>query len=181
MKTYTLSLAAGSASEIGVIGHAFLVLDASGSLEVETDNNMVSSLEAGQGWKSTEEFKSIFITSPTTQVIKVAAGFGEFVDNRLVVSGGLNAKLKSSDTATFGSATVGVTAAVLRASNSNRKSCLVQNLGASAIYIGASSVTTANGIEIKPGQSATFYTGAALYAIGATAGLDVRYLDEVYV
>ncbi|MBI4720823.1 MAG: hypothetical protein HY770_06310 [Chitinivibrionia bacterium] len=73
--------------------------------------------------------------------------------------------------------TVGI-AAVEIVPGRSRRSVIVQNLSTNDVYVGGSGVTTANGIKIIPGASATIYTSASVYAIASGAGSDVRYLEE---
>ena len=61
-----------------------------------------------------------------------------------------------------------------------RTEILVQNLGTGAIYVGASDVTTANGIQVNAGASLGLNgvaTPDALYAITASGTQDVRVLE----
>lgn len=79
-----------------------------------------------------------------------------------------------------GAVTVGTSAVVIAAAD-DRESILIQNLGAADIYVGGSSVTTANGVKVTAsGGTLTLYTCAAVYAISGSAGNDVRYLEETY-
>lgn len=84
-----------------------------------------------------------------------------------------------SATLTGATVTIGATAAVIVAAKASRASIVVQNVHATnVLYVGPSSVTTANGLRLNPGESIEFtdYTGA-IYGIASAAGTDVRYLE----
>jgi len=77
-----------------------------------------------------------------------------------------------------GNISVGTTPTLIKAANTARKSLLIQNLGTGAIYIGGSTVSTANGIKLDAGENITIdRTTAAVYGI-STATQDVRFLEE---
>lgn len=76
--------------------------------------------------------------------------------------------------------TVLATVTALVAANANRKAVTFQNLGSVDVYLGGATVSTANGLKIAAGADYTVtWTTAALYAISATAGQDVRVFEEV--
>ena len=85
-----------------------------------------------------------------------------------------------SHSGSYGTVTIGGTAAVIKAANSQRKSILVQNVHASnVLYIGDdSSVATTTGIRLIAGESIEIndYNGP-VYGIASAAGTDVRYLE----
>lgn len=73
--------------------------------------------------------------------------------------------------------TVGTTAVQLAAASAGRRCLRVFNAGSDHIYIGGSGVTVAGGcVKVAPGQLWEEVEGAAaaIYAISATAGQDVR-------
>jgi hypothetical protein len=74
--------------------------------------------------------------------------------------------------------TVGGTQLVV-AALASRKNLLVQNLDNKAIYLGATGVTTANGIKVGAGGYISLDIGPNIdmYAIGDAAGADVRILE----
>lgn len=113
----------------------------------------------------------------TVAIIGVASDPREFAADtpnpkQLVVSSGGTAL-------TAAAVVVGTAATLVSAANTLRQSVTIQNKGAVPIYIGASGVTTAQGLELPSGQSVTFdKTTAAIYAIAGAAGQDVRVLTE---
>lgn len=67
---------------------------------------------------------------------------------------------------TFADATVSNSAAVVIAERPDRDAAIIQNLDtAENIRIGDSSITTTRGTRVGPGETATLYTTAAIYAI----------------
>ncbi len=81
---------------------------------------------------------------------------------------------------TVAAVTVGVVAVLVAAANGLRQKLNIQNLGAADIYIGPAGVTTATGTKVFAGGGSYEIEGttAALYAISASAGNDVRVLEE---
>jgi hypothetical protein len=79
--------------------------------------------------------------------------------------------------------TVGAAAVQLLAADATRRRVHVKYiyLGATAaIFLGKdNTVTTANGYAVEPGDVEVIEGGAALWAIGESAGLDVRLLEEL--
>lgn len=78
--------------------------------------------------------------------------------------------------------TVGTTAVVVSAADAARQSVLIQadSSNSGLIFIGASGVTAANGIELSAGQSIEIdETTAAVYGISDTAGQKVRVLGAL--
>lgn len=61
----------------------------------------------------------------------------------------------------------------------NRKRILIQNASTKRVYIGNSSVTTSNGIELSPGSALELDAAAAvdLYGIVASGTADVRIME----
>lgn len=79
----------------------------------------------------------------------------------------------------YGTVTIGGTAAVVKAGNSRRKAIVVQNVHASQdLYLGDdSSVTTSNGLKVAAGESILVPTTGPIYGIASGAGTDVRYFE----
>lgn len=69
--------------------------------------------------------------------------------------------------------------AVVASALSGRRRLLVQNLGASPVYLGDAAVTTSTGIRVSAGANVELELGAAaaLYAICAAGTADVRILE----
>lgn len=80
----------------------------------------------------------------------------------------------------YGTVTIGATAALIKAGRAQRNSILVQNVHASNdLYVGLdASVSTSNGIKIAAGQSMEIYDGGSeVYGIASGAGTDVRFME----
>lgn len=107
-------------------------------------------------------------------------------------SGALNVYLTGSGTVTTNDAALANTAllntqknvttttgALLASQQSGRKYLYVQNLGDKSIYVGASGVTTSNGLRISAGAIGEFRFGAAqsLHAVAASGTQDIRLME----
>lgn len=90
------------------------------------------------------------------------------------------ASTRVTNTATYGTVSIGTSAAVIKAAHGSRTSLVVQNAHATnTLYVGSdSSVTTSNGVVVAAGASVTFddYTGD-VYGIASGASTDVRYFQ----
>ena len=69
--------------------------------------------------------------------------------------------------------------AVVASALSGRRRLLIQNLGASAVFLGDSAVTTSTGIRVSAGSNVELELGssAALYAVCQAGTADVRILE----
>lgn len=93
--------------------------------------------------------------------------------NRSWVNAGSNVAIAN------GAASVTNTSALLVAAAAGRRKILVQNLGDKKVYLGASGVSTANGIQLPPGADLELEIGPALalHSVAASGTQDVRYLQ----
>lgn len=79
----------------------------------------------------------------------------------------------------YSAVSVGTTATLILAANTSRLSVLIRNDGTDTVFVGGdSSVTTSDGMPIRPGESFSDdqYTGD-WYGISGTAGQDMRVLE----
>lgn len=84
-----------------------------------------------------------------------------------------------SNTTNNNSASIGTSAAQIVLGRSSREALLVQNLGTADLYVGGSTVTTANGVKVAAGSAMGFSDfNGPLYGISASGTLDVRYLES---
>jgi len=134
-------------------------------------------LQSGLSVEFEKTFNSVRLKNgDVPQTIELYIGAGRLNDRRLSVSGGI--PMAGNAGAVSGAVSVGSTAKSIRSANTNRSSCLVQNLGGSDLWVGTdSSVTSANGIKIGVGGSATFTFQGAIWGISSSA-VDVRFLEE---
>ena len=98
------------------------------------------------------------------------------------ISGGLPERVVETGTGgTYGATTVGTTATLFTAANTERLTLSLYNNHATAIvYVGTdASVTTANGMPIPPQSERLIDMSGDVYAVSDTAGTDVRWLAEV--
>lgn len=73
---------------------------------------------------------------------------------------------------------VGGSATAILAQDLNRKVAILYNAGSNIVYIGASSVTTANGIPLAPSGSISYKNTAAIYGITGGTTESVRVQTE---
>lgn len=181
-KKFKRTLTAGQEISVDAIGGTFRCIAGDAIFFVKPDGSGKTEMQAGIGFRSEEQAKIWWILNgPTAQTIEFYIGDGDILDNRLVgniaISGGLKSAANAAATHAAVALLAGV-AKVIKAANSGRSNIVVQNLGATAIYIGIDNgVSAANGIEVAPGASATLTHAAAVWAICAAAA-DVRYLEE---
>ena len=86
-----------------------------------------------------------------------------------------------STAATTGQVTTSTTAGTLVAANVNRYKLTVKNKDATiTVYIGPATVTSANGVELKAGESRVLKAGILWQVIAASGTPVVDYVDESY-
>ena len=72
-----------------------------------------------------------------------------------------------------------VTSATVRPARGNRRSIVLKNLdGGITIYVGTGTITSANGMELKPGESIELFTTDSVDAIAASGTPTVAYIEE---
>ena len=185
LKTFSYTLAAGEARRVSVRGRHVrgTAGDAPYNLRIGRDG-APTKFQTGIAFGGPGEFSELEIINDlagASQTIEILVSDGVTDDNRLVgqidITGGI--RLAGNRTVDHGAVTVGTSAALVRAANDARNSILIQNLGADDIYIGDSGVTTANGLLVgKNGGTISFTAQTAIYGRSASAGNDVRYLEE---
>ena len=179
---FSRSLSANESIVVNAVGSAFRCTSGSAVFDVEPNEGNRVQVQAGIGFSGSRQYSAWRITNgATSQTIEFYIGDGEILDNRLVgaisITGGL--KQAGNPSATYAAVSVGVTATVIKAANTDRSSILIQNLGSVDVYIGSdASVTSSNGIKIAAGASATLATQTAIYGIAGSAAQDVRYFEE---
>lgn len=93
--------------------------------------------------------------------------------------GSLNVASAAYDTVSSDAITVGTSAVELVAGSpvANRRYLLIQNISSNPIYIGASGVTTSNGVQIPKSGNLAVDASQGVYAIAGTASNAVRILE----
>ena len=80
----------------------------------------------------------------------------------------------------YAAVSVATTATIIVSANSNRKSVLIRNNSSQDIFIGDDTVTTSNGLRLKPNHS-IYLNGNGMtdvvYGIVASSTADTRYLE----
>ena len=74
--------------------------------------------------------------------------------------------------------TVGTTATKIASENPNRRTVIVQNIGANSIYLGNEFVNTDNGYPLAANASLVFELSGELYAVVETGTETVATLTE---
>ena len=77
-----------------------------------------------------------------------------------------------------GQVTVGTSATLIAPVRPGRNRIVLTAAAATQFFIGASGVTTGNGLPVPAGGSVALETTAAIYGIVAAATLAVGYLEE---
>lgn len=115
--------------------------------------------------------------------VAITAGTGTTIatDERTV--GGSTVQIQRVDeiggsTLANGQAAPTGTAATLVAARDTRKRLLLVNRGSQSVYVGIATVTTANGLEMKPGDSLELRTTALVQGITASGTGRVDYIEE---
>lgn len=96
--------------------------------------------------------------------------------------GSINITLAANDTVANDVLTVGTSEVELVAGTpvANRRYVLVQNTSSNPIYVGATGLSTADGILVPKGANVPFDASAGLFAIAGSAGNEVRILELGY-
>lgn len=120
-----------------------------------------------------------------TVTISIAFAFGNITDDRVsiggsvVVSGTVNTNNVAGTTILNGQVSVTTTATAIRFTQAARRYIIIKNHSTSgaAVFIGTTSVTTANGIELAIGESITIDTQDEIYARTAAGTATIGWLE----
>jgi hypothetical protein len=184
VSTITQALSAGVLARLPCNGYFFQLLTASANVNLrfvsagkqpQTENH--DDIGAGFWFKSPELLTFVEFTSDIDQTINYVYSLGQTGYDRSQTTTKL---LQGSSITDIAPATVNTTIGLVRAANSERNKIVFaadDANGAGLIYLGGSSVTTANSARIlragdvyEEDKSAV----AAWYAIGSTNGLILR-------
>lgn len=183
MRNYIVRLTAGEEVKIeGLNADYMRIIDGDSRLSVTPDElQPLEGMQKGMSYRTPTVFNKLSLVSAATQTIEIMIGFGVISDDRLNISGSIDA---SSTGATIEAAadTVGTSAAVLLAADTGRRSVIIKNMDtANSVFIGHDgTLTDSNGFEIEPLQTLALDKSAAaqVYAIAETASVNVRLLVE---
>jgi hypothetical protein len=168
-RTYTLSLTANQEFPIKVAGNMYGVISNVGDFTITFDeSNRLTNQTTGMGGDFEDQYEDVKLLSTTTQTVVVVLGFGRFIDARASINATLNTTIAPSDTFDNTSdISVGATATVLKAADSNSKEVLIHvpSDAANSIRVGGASVTATSGIEVEPGMTLSIAAEAAIYGI----------------
>lgn len=192
---YKRSIAAGDTAEINVFGKflALLAWDGTNKALVQIGENSEEEFPAGVSIElPADENGQVFFgkvrirnNNASTSIVELAISAGLIFDSRLTLSGSvldnILDEMRGATTAQgYGLVTVGTATTQVVASNTSRKSALIQNLPTNTglMYIGFdNTLTTSNYVAVlSPGQiySVDDYLGD-LYCLGSVAAEKVSY------
>lgn len=190
-RTFPLVIGAGLETTLNVGGEFFYVLSCDQTSFLMAMDNSGLDFAKLRTYKRVEDgaqYNSLRISNPNAAplTLQIVAGFGQYGDDEVEIGGAVTVSslpdvtLSMAGAFSATAAVVGIAAAVLVAQNLTRKSLVIQNLGTSDIFIGGAGVTVANGLRIKGngGEFVVDKSTAAIYAISAAAGQDVRLFEE---
>lgn len=186
-RTYEYTIAANSEREVNTTGTYFAVLEADGAFRVALGDMPSTEFEAGLKVRLPDgvQFSKVTLINETGSpvTIKFNVGFGDFVDGRFVLSGGIDLS-KSSDLENIDDVTVANGATVMLAAASNgRRELIVSNpdTAAGAIRVGRTGgVDAGSGVLVPPGGSVVLTTSARVDCHNATgASVDVAVLGVI--
>lgn len=142
---------------------------------------------AGLGYKLLQPVDRVSVrnSGATPLIITVAVGVGFISDDRLNVSGTVNVAgivdIEGSTTIANSQVTVSNTAVIISAASATKNSVTIYNKGVTSVFIGTSSVTTSNGLEIEAGASYVISTKAVIYGIRAAVSTEVVGILEEFI
>jgi hypothetical protein len=152
-KIYDMTLAIGQSKELLVQGTYYRIQTATGTVTVSRNGgSAVGPLLPGQGEQG-DDFSRLTVTNTTGSInnLTVLIADNNFIDNRLQ---GSVTVTNTNGGFTQNNLTVGTASTILANSNSNRRYLLIQNLGATDLFLmlyGGSA--TLAGIKIAAGAS----------------------------
>lgn len=183
VSTYTYTIGAGKSKKIASRGRFVRGMASELPYELRLDDSAPSKFQTGVAFQSPEFFSEVELinTASVEQTIEIIISDGVVDDARLVgqidISGGI--RFAGNTAAGYGAIDVTTAATLVRPDNSKRASVVIQNTGASKIYVGSdAAVTTANGLQIDPGGMVSITTQSAVYAVSETGTNNVRWLEE---
>ncbi len=109
------------------------------------------------------------------------AAAGDYHPKSVDAAGALWSRGRNPNTLANGQVATSTTSAELVATRAQRSNCTVKNLDASiTVWIGTGTVTTANGMELKAGESITLVTTAAINGRSASGTPTIAYVEEYF-
>lgn len=183
MRNYIIKLPAGEEVPVqGLNADYMRIIDGSDRLTVTPDElQPLEGMQKGMSYRTPQAFNKLTLLSETVQTVEIMIGFGNISDDRLNLSGSVDAS-SGGRTVEANAETVTTSAAELLAANTARRSVMIKNMDtANSIFVGHDgTLTDSNGFEIEPLQTLTLDKSAAaqIYAIAQTASVNVRLLVE---
>jgi len=146
---------------------------------------VLQSFEQGLVYKlpSGERFDRFRIRneSGSTATLEVVSGFGDYGDNRVVLTGGVSVSGTDSFVTAADQSIPNTTATSVLAYNADRRQAIIQNHGAVDLRVGDSNVSASRGIKVAPGGTVILDTKAQIYvyhAAGAAMDVGVQGLEN---
>jgi len=180
MRDYPLSIAPGDSFRLNVSGSFIRVKSSSAELIYSHNSNRLA-LSQGDKVRFPDSFGSIEILNENAGTVTAVLTVGTGDADASSVIGEVN--ISRGANIVNSTVNVALTKTLLVASNTSRRSVIIQNLDASqTVAIGASANVETDGLEIGAGGSLTLDHApeAAIYAAsyGSTA-ISVRILEEL--
>lgn len=172
----------GDSRIVTVRGEFFHVVQSTHEFDVIIDDNgRASGVSEGLGWRARagETFDRLRIENQSGAAIdiRIAVGFGDFIDARVQLSTALKvgASAASFD---YSSVSVGAAAAQISAANADRTRALIRAGGAD-LWLGPDNTVTATGpATVLAGEVLQVLHRGAIYGIRAAGSMAVGFLEE---
>lgn len=180
MKKHIIVLGANAAQDLYDAGRFVRILEATGSVRIESSSGIFADLAKGQAILAPEPWGSLRITDlgGIGQTVTVFIGDGQFFDDRL--TGTIQTTPAASTTlTTTADASCTTTAGQKVAANASRRAVILAAAPANTdnIKVGDSNVGAARGITLQPGQAITLDTTAAIHARAASGTQTLEIME----
>ncbi len=191
----TITVNTGTVFTVSAYCRQITILDVSGgTLSISIDNETPMVVTGGIQIAAEEGrvFNTVtFTATGSAATVTFAFSSGLLTDNRFNVAGNLNVQnvtggaLRTTSGSSVSNATaisVTTTNTALVAANSVRRRLWLQSVDTNTVDVwvqGGATATTANGIQLKPGQTMILESGGQMSAITASGTANVRIMTEL--
>lgn len=187
---YTLTLSANERRPLDVGGTFFRLFYNSSTTDVliEVDDNSAQAISQGRWFEVAlgDKFNRLVFTNQTGATITIRFGIslgGRIGDDSLTISGTLLVNAVPNTLTTSAAVSVGTSAAVALAADSNTREVVIQNVGTVDVWIGDSSVnpSTNKGTKLVPDAMIILSISADIYArvSSGTGTLTINKMTKV--
>lgn len=191
MEVRSLELSAGIRTAVPSPGRFFMLIETSAPLDVEFTKERSPIREKGRdveaGYKSrpdpsqppdglTQSFDGLVFTSATAQTIRYAISDRDGDYARIATD--VNIEPAGALSSIADVATSSAAATLVAAASAARLRLSLRNISAVNCRVGDSAITTSRGMQLRPGETITLETSAAVYIIRETTDVTVSVLSE---